>query len=195
MTTSRRILLARHGQTAWNALGKLQGHTDVPLDATGNQQAQSLARALQKERLTAVWTSDLCRARETGAIVAQMLGLGPPSVDAGLRERGFGIFEGLTRDECAAQHPESWRLSHTAGVAPAGGEPGELAIARMHQSLIRIAAALEDDAARALVISHGGIMRLWLREHVGGDVPPIPNGAVYVVELHRDRVIARRSEP
>lgn len=193
MTTSRRILLARHGQTAWNALGKLQGHTDVPLDPTGHEQAQSLARALQKERLTAVWTSDLCRARETGVIVAQVLGLGPPAVDPGLRERGFGIFEGLTRDECAAQHPESWHLSHTAGVAPPGGEPGELAIARMHQALLRIAAPINDDAAPALVISHGGIMRLWLRAHVGGDVPPIPNGAVYEVVIHGDRVIARRT--
>ncbi|HET9989769.1 MAG TPA: histidine phosphatase family protein, partial [Kofleriaceae bacterium] len=116
----RRILLARHGQTAWNALGRLQGHTDIELDDTGRAQAKDLARTLAAAGVTRVWSSDLARARETAAIVAAELGLPPPEVDAELRERKFGVFEGLTRDQCVAQHPEAWR----AWVAQTGHPPG-----------------------------------------------------------------------
>src|SRR5450432_1632085 len=103
------MLLARHGQTAWNALGKLQGHTDIELDATGREQAHALAVSLRDAGVTRVWSSDLSRARETAAIIATELALASPDVDADLRERKFGVFEGLTREECAANHPDSWR--------------------------------------------------------------------------------------
>jgi probable phosphoglycerate mutase len=105
----RRILLARHGETAWNALGRLQGHTDIPLNETGRAQARALADGVAAAGIAAVVTSDLARARETGEIVAAALGLAAPVIEPGLRERRFGVFEGLTRDECATHHPEAWR--------------------------------------------------------------------------------------
>jgi len=175
----RRILLARHGQTAWNALGKLQGHTDIALDDTGREQARTLAASILASGVCSVWTSDLGRARETGEIVAAVLGLPPPRTEPDLRERRFGVFEGLTRDECAAQHPEAWQAWIAKTTAPPGGEPREEAVARMARALERIARRAEGPA---LVISHGGLMRLWLIDVLGESVPLIANGATYIVD-------------
>jgi broad specificity phosphatase PhoE len=175
----RRILLARHGETAWNALGKLQGHTDNELNEVGKGQARSLAAGLSDAGLTAVWTSDLSRARQTGEIAAGVLGLAAPTVDPELRERRFGVFEGLTRDECATQHPEAWQAWLAQTGTPPGGEPRVLAAARLGRALGRIAAT---GGGPVLVISHGGVMRLWLMELLGTTIPLVANGTTYAVE-------------
>jgi len=184
----RSLVLARHGQTSWNALGKLQGHTDIALDETGRQQARSLAGALAPAGIRAVWTSDLGRARETGEIVAAALGLDAPRTEPQLRERKFGVFEGLTRDECASRHPEHWAAWLAQTGAPPGGEPREEAVARLEGALERIAAREEGPA---LVVSHGGVMRLWLMHLLGTTIPLIANGATFQVE-HRDGAFALR---
>lgn len=186
----RRILLARHGQTAWNALGKLQGHTDIALDDTGREQARALAAAVRQAGVRTVWTSDLGRARETGEIVAAVLGLPAPRTEAELRERRFGVFEGLTRDQCAAQHPEAWQAWLARTGTPPGGEPREEAIARLARALERIASRGEGPA---LVVSHGGVMRLWLMDVLGDTVPLIPNGATYLVDHDGARFSVARS--
>ena len=175
----RRILLARHGQTAWNAQGRLQGHTDIELDDTGRAQAKQLAQSLGDAGITRVWSSDLARARETAAIVAAELGLAAPQVDAELRERKFGVFEGLTRDEISVQHPEAWRawVAHT--THPPGGEPKHEATVRMQRALLRIVGD-----GTTLVVTHGGVMRLWLMELLGTTVPLVGNATMY--ELDHD---------
>jgi broad specificity phosphatase PhoE len=175
----RRILLARHGETEWNALGRLQGHTDIPLNEHGRTQARALAASFAGTGIAAVVTSDLARARETGEIVAAALGLAAPVIEPGLRERRFGVFEGLTRDECATRHPEAWRAWEERTGGPADSEPRAAAIARMADALARIAAG---GGGPALVVSHGGVMRLWLMDILGEDVRRIANGAVYHVE-------------
>jgi len=181
----QRILLVRHGETAWNALGKLQGHTDIELNDVGRAQARSLAAGLGSAAVTAVWTSDLRRARETGAIIATALGLPSPTVDPELRERAFGVFEGLTRSECETLHPDAWRDWIAQSGSPPGGELRVDAIARMGRALTRIAmtattAATSDGAI--LVVSHGGVMRLWLMDLLGTTIPLVANGTTYVVE-------------
>lgn len=175
-----RILLARHGETAWNAVGKLQGHTDIELNDAGRAQARALAAELAGAGITAVWTSDLARARQTGEIVAAALGLGAPTVEPELRERRFGVFEGLTRAECATQHPEAWHAWISQSTAPPGGEARELATARLTRALLRIA----EGGGTTLAISHGGVMRLWLKELLGPSVPLIANGTTF--DLRRE---------
>jgi probable phosphoglycerate mutase len=189
----RRILLARHGETEWNAVGRLQGHTDVPLNEAGRSQARALAAGVAGAGIAAVVTSDLARARETGEIVAAALGLGAPAIEPALRERRFGVFEGLTRDECAARHPEAWRAWQQRTGVPPGAEPLALAIARMAEVLARIAAGeVGAGAGPALVVSHGGVMRLWLMDVLGEEIPLIRNAAVYAIEHDGHRLRVRR---
>jgi probable phosphoglycerate mutase len=190
----RRILLVRHGETAWNVAHRLQGHTDIELNDAGRAQARSLAAAVAGAGLAAVVTSDLARARETGQIIAAALGLADPAVDPDLRERRFGVFEGLTRDECAVRYPDAWRAWQAQRGAPPGGEERPLAVARLAGALARIAAA---GGGPALVVSHGGVMRLWLMDLLGAPVPLIANGETYLVEGGGGdgRFRARRWEP
>jgi probable phosphoglycerate mutase len=191
----RRILLARHGETAWNALGKLQGHTDIALNDVGRDQARALAAAFRDAGITAIWTSDLSRARETGEIIADLLGLVAPTVDPELRERQFGVFEGLTRHECAAQHPEAWQLWLAQTGTPPGGESRGDAAARLRRALRHIAATAATEGGPALVVSHGAVMRLYLIDLLGSSVPIMANGTTYVVEHDGAEVRARLREP
>ncbi|MEO6575887.1 MAG: histidine phosphatase family protein [Polyangiaceae bacterium] len=191
--TPRLVFLARHGETEWNAIGKLQGHTDVPLNEAGRAQAGALGEALASEGIASVTTSDLSRARATGAIVAERLSLAPPRVDADLRERRFGIFEGLTREECITQHPEAWAAWLSASASPAGGELAEHVVERMTRALTRVVEHAHNGPA--LVVSHGGVMRLWLLALLGAPVPPIGNGTVYLLEHDGVRFFAGAWEP
>jgi broad specificity phosphatase PhoE len=103
------IFLARHGETEWNRSGRWQGKTDIPLSELGCAQARMLAARLRDRGVAEIHTSDLSRARETAEIVAAALGITHISLDPRLRERGFGCFEGLTREECAERHAEAWQ--------------------------------------------------------------------------------------
>lgn len=188
-TIMRRILLARHGETDWNAQGMLQGHTDIPLNSVGRAQARSLAEALGELDVRAVWTSDLARARETGVIVADVLGVGQPRVAVELRERGFGVFEGLTRAQCEEGYPEAWRAWQAHSAPPPGGESSEHVVARMYDALTRISAQAEGPT---LVVSHGGIMRLWLSAVLGQPLALIRNGDTWAVELRAEGFAVER---
>lgn len=185
----KRLYLIRHGETEWNAVGRLQGSSDIALNDTGRAQALRLAANLSKHGAERVWTSDLSRARETGAIIAAHLGLDTPSTEPDLRERRFGVFEGLTRDEIARRYPVEWRAWHDKTVMPEGGEARDASVARMAGALARL---WQQTTTTALVVSHGGIMRLWLSELAGYLVPNIPNGATFVVE-HDGTVFRARS--
>ena len=126
------------------------------------------------------------RARETAAIAAPHLGLRDLDVvvDAGLRERGYGVFEGLTRHECEARHPEDWaRYQADRTHTPAQAEPQAQVVARMQAAVIRAAAraAREEDAV--LIVSHGGAIRALLTATTGIRPPPMENGAVFRVVL------------
>lgn len=175
----RRILLTRHGETAWNVLGKLQGHTDIALNDVGRGQARALGAGFRDAGVTAIWTSDLSRARETGEIIAGVLGLAAPALDPDLRERRVGVLEGLTRHECEAQHPEAWQDWIAQRGTPPGGEDRAEATARVGRAISRIVATA---SGPVLVVSHGIVMRLWLMDVLGTSIPRLPNGATYVVD-------------
>jgi len=119
-----RIIAIRHGETAWNVDTRIQGQLDVPLNDTGRWQAERLARALAgREAINVVYTSDLLRAWETARAVAESTGA-PLIADEGLRERGFGAFQGKTFTEIEATMPDEaqrWRKRDPLW-APPGGE-------------------------------------------------------------------------
>src|SRR3954452_24611267 len=96
--TGTTLLLVRHGETDWNAEGRLQGHTDRPLNEYGRRQAKELAARLAGGHVDAIYASDLSRARETAEIVGERLGL-TVVIDPDLRETNWGTWEGLTGDE------------------------------------------------------------------------------------------------
>lgn len=105
--TARRVLLWRHGRTAWNVEHRFQGQADPPLDEVGRAQSSAAAPLLAAFSPVAIVSSDLRRAVETARPLAELLGL-PVALDRRLRERSLGRWEGLTRDEVGRLHPEEY---------------------------------------------------------------------------------------
>jgi probable phosphoglycerate mutase len=161
-----RVLLVRHGQSEWNAEGRWQGQADPTLTDLGRLQAREAARALGA--VDAVWASDLRRAVETAAIIADHLGVGPVVVDPDLRERDAGEFSGLTRPEIAARYPGFL----DDGRRPPGWEPDESLVARALRALRAIAA--EVPGGDVLVITHGGLVYA-LEQHLGEEFVRLAN--------------------
>ena len=177
----RLVFVARHGETDWNAAGRWQGHTDVPLNERGRAKAKAMAALLREARLAGVVAIDLSRARETGSIVAGELGIPLAYDDRDLRERGFGVFEGLTRAECEAQHPEAWRAWLEHRRPPERGEALEVLTARVVAAVGRAAERVAREGEPALVVTHGGALRSVVAS-VTGELPPlVENGAVWVL--------------
>ena len=151
-----RVLAIRHGETAWNVDGRIQGQLDVPLNDMGRWQVHRLALALADENIAAIYSSDLLRALETAQAVARASG-DAIVTDAGLRERGFGAFEGLSYTEINQRWPElaeRWRKRDPEFGAP-GGETLNQFYARSIATAARLA-ALHPGQTIALV-SHGGV--------------------------------------
>jgi uncharacterized phosphatase len=184
------LYIARHGETEWNALRRLQGATDIPLNDVGRDQARALGESLRGLGIVSVTTSDLSRARETGEIAASVLGVSMTAFDPELRERSFGVFEGLNREELESRFPEEWRQWQESGIVPKGGEPSELVVARMKRALERVIAR----GGSTLVVSHGAATRLALSELAGRALHPIANGAVHRVDMNDGVTIVRASE-
>ena len=174
------IYLARHGETDWNRDRRWQGHTDVALNEAGRRQARELAEALREVGLTHAHASDLSRARETGQILAEALGLAEVSTDSGLRERAFGVFEGLTEGECMTRYPEQWAAYRSdLRRPPPGGEEYEAVAGRMREALLRLVASTSDASSARVVVSHGGAIRSFLLWLTGTLPPPLGNGATF----------------
>lgn len=101
------VFLVRHGQSRGNAEGRFGGHTDTPLSSKGRKQAKAAADTLAKEKLTAIYASDLVRSLETAQPLSRLTKLEVlPAAE--FRERSVGVMEGLTFEEAAAQHPEQY---------------------------------------------------------------------------------------
>lgn len=152
-----RLILIRHGETAWNRVARIQGHTDIPLSPLGLSQAERLAQALADEPLAAIYSSDLSRARQTAEAVASLQQL-PVRLDAGLRERAFGRFEGLSWDEIAEGHPDDasrWRRREP-DFEVGGGESLNAFSARCLAAAARAAAAHRGQAIA--LVAHGGVL-------------------------------------
>ena len=169
MTT---LLLVRHGETDWNLERRVQGQTDRPLNPTGLEQARALADELAAEHLVAVYASDLARARGTAEITARRHSL-EVKVDADLREKHFGSWEGLAEAEIEALFPGAVRGRW------GDGETTEALAARAVATIERIRTA--HPSGTVLVVSHGGTMRAIL-DHLAVEHEPIGNCAVVRVD-------------
>ena len=164
-----RILAIRHGETAWNVDGRIQGHRDIPLNPAGRAQARRLARALAgRGGIDLIVSSDLGRALDTAQAVADATGA-PLRRDAGLRERCFGDFEGRTFTEIAAawpEHAERWRRREPAWAPPGGrGESLLLFRERVAQVVHRLAA--ENIGKHIALFTHGGVLDVIYRDATG----------------------------
>jgi probable phosphoglycerate mutase len=152
-----RLIAIRHGETAWNVDTRIQGQLDIPLNDTGRWQAGRVARALADEGLDAIYASDLGRAHATALAVGAATGL-PVITDPGLRERGFGVFEGLTFAEIEQRWPqaaERWRR-RDPDFGPEGGESLRAFYARCVATAERLAAA--HPGQHVALVAHGGVL-------------------------------------
>jgi probable phosphoglycerate mutase len=154
--TARRVILLRHGRTAWNAQRRFQGQADPPLDEVGLAQAYEVAALVAAIRPEVLLSSDALRAMQTAAPLGEVTGLSVGS-DIRLRERSLGHWEGLTRDEVAARYPEEY-ADWIAGrdVSGRGGETRE----QVAERALAAFAALPDVDTAVLVTHSATAMAL-----------------------------------
>jgi probable phosphoglycerate mutase len=193
----RILFLFRHGETDWNREGRLQGHTDTPLNATGRAQAQALAESLRPHRLDAVVSSDLARARTTARIVAEALAV-PLFIEAGLCETNVGAAEGLLWTDAKTRFGErlTERWFSDGDVAFPGGETG---IATRMRGLAGLRSFTTVRPYRRIGVStHGAMVRQLMKHALPPGSPPMPvrNTTLFVVryEPASDRLIVVERE-
>ena len=164
-----RLIVVRHGETAWNVDTRIQGHLDIPLNATGLWQARQLGAALAGEAISAIYTSDLLRARRTAQAVADATGAALVD-EPGLRERAFGSFQGRTFAEVEAEQPEQarrWR-QRDPDYAPDGGESLRVLRERVVDTTHRLAARHPGELV--LLVTHGGVLDVLYRAATRQDI-------------------------
>jgi broad specificity phosphatase PhoE len=163
----RRLVLLRHGRTAWNDAGRAQGHADVPLDDVGELQAKTVAPLLAALSPVAVWSSDLSRAAQTAAHVGAEAGL-EPVLDARLREFDVGANRtGLTSEQFAARFPDE-HAALVAGEISAipGRETDDDVLARFLPAITAYAGSL-DEGETGVVVAHGAALRVAVPAFLG----------------------------
>ena len=178
-----RLLLIRHGETDWNAAGRIQGEIDIPLNAHGREQARRLANALaERDAIARIYSSDLARALETAQILGRAT-QAPVTTSPALRERRFGTFQGRTFPDIRVSDPvasERWRRRDPSW-APPGGET----LLEFRDRIVPAVAALaRQNAGRQIaVVAHGGVLDVLYRAATGQELAlarawKIPNAAV-----------------
>jgi probable phosphoglycerate mutase len=175
--------IVRHGQTDWNLHHRIQGSTDIPLNATGRAEAVAAAQRLRIRSWDAIVTSPLLRAAESARIIATELGLNEPQVVPDLTERHHGAIEGLTFTQRQEIFPD--------GVVVPGLETRRDVVDRVLAALATLAAGRAGQ--RVLVLSHGGIIGTLLRHVTEGERPRhgefIANGSVHDFRWENDQLL------
>ncbi|GIV09989.1 MAG: alpha-ribazole phosphatase [Fimbriimonadales bacterium] len=188
------VYLVRHGQTPWNTIGRIQGHSDTPLDETGLRQAEQAARWLA-ERLQqpiAIYSSDLQRAAHTAQAIAHALNA-PLYPEPALRERHWGLWEGLTSEEVQQQFPDhhfTYLYDPMMGTPPEA-EPMRDFWTRVQQFGQRLIET--HPHGEVVVVGHGGSLRILLCEALAGDVNTyrrirLDNTGISIVERNAERL-------
>lgn len=175
-----RVLVLRHGESEWNAVGRWQGQADPPLTEEGLLQAYEAGQQLGA--FDAVWASDLQRASYTAAVIADAIGVGPVQLDVRLREASFGPWQGLTR----AEIEEGWPGYLAEHRRPDGAEAPGAVVARALEALRDVATGCV--GGEVLVVSHGGLLRA-VRRSLGDDDPHVPNLGGNWFTVHGDGTV------
>jgi probable phosphoglycerate mutase len=185
------IILIRHGETAWNAERRLQGHLDIPLNAEGERQAKLLAEALAPESIDLVAASDLQRARQTAQAVATPRKLSV-HIEPGLRERCYGGFEGLLYSEIEQRFPAefaAWQARDIDGVLPSGKNRGESFREFYTRSTDAILALAAAHPGRTLaLVAHGGVLECAYRMALGLPLETPRDFKVFNASINRFRI-------
>jgi probable phosphoglycerate mutase len=187
-TDTTRVILIRHGETAWNAERRLQGHLDIALNSEGERQAAALADALAQERFDLIVASDLLRARQTADAVARVQHL-PVRLDPALRERCYGGFEGLLYADIEQRFPlefAAWQGRDVDAVLPPGANRGE----SFRQFYTRVTGAILGWAAahpgRTLaLVAHGGVLECAYRAALNLPLETPRNFTVHNASINR----------
>lgn len=181
------VLLSRHGETEWNAVRRVQGWTDIPLSPRGLRQADALAARLDSFPLAAVYASDLSRAVQTAAPVAARQGLDVQTLP-GLREKGFGDWEGLTLSDLERDYADLWHRYHVGkdleAVVP-NGETWPQVYDRVAHALRGILEAHPGPDETVLLVGHGGSARVVILEALQAPLPTL-------MRLHLDNASLSR---
>lgn len=164
------VLLIRHGETAWNAVRRLQGHLDIPLNEEGERQAAALGRALRDEALDAIISSDLQRARQTAQAIAAPRGM-TVQTERGLRERCYGAFEGMLYPEIGERYPDAyaaWQRRDIDARFPPGVHVAETIREFSGRVIGTIERLLTDRRYRKVaLVAHGGVLECAYRAAQG----------------------------
>ena len=174
---STRLLLARHGQTAWNVQCRYMGQLDIPLDSTGQHQAALLGRKLAGETLAAIYTSDLLRARETASAIVSYHNC-PLINEPRLREMDFGAWQGMTYPEIQKTDKlnlEAWEADRLKN-APPGGETLCQFSSRIEAVYREIIQAHSEETV--LMVAHGGLLKILVCLVLG-----LPPGRYWQIQL------------
>lgn len=182
-----KLYLIRHGETDWNADGRIQGHSDIELNARGLEQARRLAARMPDEgEFHALYASPLKRALRTAEMIGSALNL-PVTLDARLLERSLGMLEGLTMSDIREKFPDVHRAWHDGGPRPhiIGEETRESFVLRATEFIHDIRAKHHD--GRVLAITHGGTINMLLMVALNLDIErPLPfyidNASINVVQ-------------
>ncbi|NMA70517.1 MAG: histidine phosphatase family protein [Firmicutes bacterium] len=188
------LYLVRHGETDWNRTMRIQGHSDIELNDHGVAQARRLGARLARWPIDRAIASDLVRAQETARLALGDRAI-PLELDERLRERNFGEWEGLTREEVEARDPEGarrWREEPWT-FRPPGGE----SLADVARRALPVVEELREEGGRVLIVSHGGTLRAILRHLLGwpdGSGPKLFlfNTGLTVIRLGPERVRLER---
>jgi broad specificity phosphatase PhoE len=173
------LYLVRHGETDWNRQHRIQGLTDVPLNATGRKQARAAGKLLSRRDWDGIYASPLSRAVETASIIAGQTGLPEPRPVAALVERNYGDAEGLNFIEIDRRYPNRSEVP--------GQESRAEVIARVVPALRELAAAHPGESL--IVVSHGGAIRaVLMAADPAGSHGMITNGSVHSFRFEDDEL-------
>ncbi|CAN6698397.1 unnamed protein product [Malus baccata var. baccata] len=184
------IIVVRHGETAWNAEHRIQGHLDVELNDAGRQQAAAVGNRLSKDtKISLVYSSDLSRAYETAQIIAARCGGLKVETDPDLRERHLGDLQGLVHRELAKVKPQAHQAfvsRETFQEIPGGGESLDQLHQRCTSSLQRIGSKHKGE--RVVTVTHGGVIRTLLKKGYpnGKSVGKVGNTSIHIFHLYDD---------